>query len=360
MDDHIINGKQTVFVGLSGGVDSSVAALRLLQQGYNVVGVFIKVWHPNWLTCNWEAERLDAMRAAAHLGIPFLTCNAEKEYEAEVADYFIKSYQQGLTPNPDVMCNKAVKFGAFLRFAQEHGADFVATGHYARKTVSQDGLWQLLRGVDDTKDQSYFLWTLAQEQLAQTLFPIGDTRKSDIRAEAAAAGLLTAEKKDSQGVCFLGHIDIPEFLSHYIDLKEGSVLNARGEQIGIHKGAFVYTIGQRHGFVITDKTALRVPHYVIAKDVIANTITVSTTEPKIHAEGLLNLHEVNWITGMPVTTERLSAEFRYRQIPVSVQLTNTSKSSVSLTMLQTADQPTSGQSCVLYDGDVCMGGGIIE
>jgi tRNA-uridine 2-sulfurtransferase len=184
---------QTVFVGLSGGVDSSVAAKRLIEAGYNVVGVFIKVWHPDFLVCNWEQERLDAMRVAAKLGIPFLTCDAEAAYRDAVAHYFIESYRAGKTPNPDVMCNKEVKFGAFLEFAKAHGADYIATGHYAQHIGDT-----LVRGVDTGKDQSYFLWTLTPEQLAYTLLPVGDSQKETIRTEAAAAGLITAEKKDSQ------------------------------------------------------------------------------------------------------------------------------------------------------------------
>ena len=179
-----MNESTTVFVGLSGGVDSSVAALRLKNQGYHVVGVFIKVWHPDWLVCNWEQERLDAMRVAARLDIPFLTCDAEAAYRDDVADYFIAEYKAGRTPNPDVMCNKYVKFGRFLEFAETHGAHYVATGHYAQR-LDCDGTSELHRGVDTNKDQTYFLWTLTQAQLQKTLFPVGDSPKATIRAEAA-------------------------------------------------------------------------------------------------------------------------------------------------------------------------------
>ena len=183
----------TVFVGLSGGVDSSVAAARLIDQGYNVVGVFIKVWHPDWMVCNWEQERLDAMRVAAHLDIPFLTCDAEQAYKNDVADYFIAEYQAGRTPNPDVMCNQHVKFGRFLDFATEKGADYIATGHYAQKIDNK-----LHRGVDTGKDQTYFLWTLSKERLGKSLFPVGDTPKEGIRKEAEQRGIPVATKKDSQ------------------------------------------------------------------------------------------------------------------------------------------------------------------
>lgn len=350
---------QTVFVGLSGGVDSSVAALRLKQAGYNVVGVFIKVWHPDFLVCNWEQERLDAMRVAAKLDIPFLTCDAEQAYKDDVADYFISEYKAGRTPNPDVMCNKYVKFGRFLEFALERGADFVATGHYARRIVV-GGTYELHRGVDTNKDQSYFLWTLTQEQLSKTLFPVGDSPKDVIRKEAEAAGLITAQKKDSQGVCFLGHIDIPEFLSHYIDLKEGAVLNEQGETIGSHKGAFVYTNGQRHGFTVTTADTSRNPYYVVDRDIVANTITVSEHKRIIESQSELSLESVNLI-GEPVTLlQPVAMQTRYRQTPIPTAVTSLATDSLILSLQGEVDRPSIGQSCVLYDNDRCLGGGIIS
>jgi tRNA-uridine 2-sulfurtransferase len=343
-----------VFVGLSGGVDSSVAALRLLKAGYEVTGVFIKVWHPDFLVCNWEQERLDAMRVAAKLGIPFLTCDAETAYRDEVAHYFIESYREGLTPNPDVMCNKEVKFGAFMRFAQERGADYIATGHYAQKVGHT-----LLRGVDTNKDQSYFLWTLTPEQLAYTLLPVGDSNKDVIRAEAAAAGLLTASKKDSQGVCFLGHIDIPDFLSHYIDLAEGDVLDEAGVIVGRHRGAFVYTIGQRHGFTLTTPRTDSTPHYVIRKDVTANTITVSTTPPQATAGDTIELRYV--VLRQPVSLgNAVHVQTRYRQTPSTMTVIHLGEDTMTLRVEGAAEAVASGQSCVLYAGDVCLGGGMIR
>ncbi|MEM9336278.1 MAG: tRNA 2-thiouridine(34) synthase MnmA [Patescibacteria group bacterium] len=348
---------KTVFVGLSGGVDSSVAALRLKNQGFNVVGVFIKVWHPDWMVCNWEEERLDAMRVAAHLDIPFLTCDAEEAYKQEVADYFIAAYQAGKTPNPDVMCNQSVKFGAFLRFAKEKGADYVATGHYTRKTVAEDGTQQLWRGVDTNKDQSYFLWTLTQEQLKQVLLPVGDTTKDKIREEAEAAGVPTASKKDSQGICFLGHIDIPEFLSHYTELVPGDVRNEAGETIGQHEGALVYTIGQRHGFTITNTDTEPKPHFVIAKDTTQNSITVSTERPFLESSALVTLLTPNLIAEIQ-PGDRIEAQFRYRQTPFAVTVKETGNE-VVLAVVETTDTPAAGQSCVLYRGEECLGGGII-
>jgi len=346
---------KTVFVGLSGGVDSSVAAARLLKQSYRVVGVFIKVWHPDFMVCNWEQERLDAMRVAAHLQIPFLTCDAEAEYRDEVAHYFIESYRAGLTPNPDVMCNKEVKFGAFLRFAKKHGADYIATGHYAYVRDCADEIC-LYRGNDDTKDQSYFLWTLTQEQLSYTLLPLGESTKTEIRTEAAALRLPTAQKKDSQGVCFLGQVDIPEFLSHYIELTPGSVYDEVGECIGNHVGAFVYTIGQRHGFSLTTPDANRTPHYVIAKDVIANTITVSVRPPHFTSQTVLELSPINIISSLPAT---LLAQTRYRQTPFPVTVQRQTATTLTLAVQSTSDLAAAGQSCVLYAGNQCLGGGTI-
>lgn len=350
---------QTVFVGLSGGVDSSVAALRLLRAGYNVVGVFIKVWHPDWLVCNWEQERLDAMRVAAKLKIPFLTCDAEDAYKNDVADYFISEYIAGRTPNPDVMCNKHVKFGRFLEFANEHGADFVATGHYAQN-IKTDSHFMLHRGIDTGKDQSYFLWTLTQTQLAHVLLPVGDSIKATIRQEAAKAGLLTAEKKDSQGICFLGHIDIPEFLRHYTTLTPGKVINEHGEVIGEHQGALVYTTGQRHGFTIRTHSQTETPHYVIARDLEANTITVSPTKPELSTTTSLKLREVN-IIGEPLDLlDTFSIQTRYRQRPQEASLTHITPDSLTLSVSKTAEAVSVGQSCVLYQGNLCLGGGIID
>lgn len=348
----------TVFVGLSGGVDSSVAALRLIKEGYNVVGVFIKVWHPDFLECNWEQERLDAMRVAAKLSIPFLTCDAQQAYKDDVADYFIAEYKNGRTPNPDVMCNKYVKFGAYLEFALAHGADYIATGHYARR-VEKNGVCTLLRGIDTTKDQSYFLWTLTQEQLSKVLLPIGDSKKVLIREEAKKAGLLTAEKKDSQGICFLGHIDIPEFLSHYIDLHEGDVLNENGEVIGKHVGAFVYTALQRHGFTITAENPEKKPYYVISRNIEKNTITVSTLKPEQKSESTLILSETNYVHAVPTVNDHIEIQTRYRQTPSKCVVTHVDQNSLKLRYIENAEISSEGQSCVLYVGDECLGGGII-
>lgn len=355
---HSNNAAKTIFVGLSGGVDSSVSALRLLKQGYNVVGVFIKVWHPDFLVCDEEKDRLDAMRVAAHLKIPFLTFDAKDAYKRDVADYMIAEYKAGRTPNPDVMCNKYVKFGAFLEFAKEQGADGVATGHYAQ-VEKRNGSFHMYRGLDEGKDQSYFLWTLTQEQLAFTLFPIGNTKKEDVRNEAAKASLPTAQKKDSQGICFLGHVDIEEFLSHYVETREGSVLTEHGERIGFHNGALFYTLGQRHGFTLTSDDTARTPYYVVAKDLTTNTLTVSKEPRTTKTSDTLELHDLHEIAAFK-DTDGLSAQFRYRQTPFPVTVETGVDGRVIVNPLTAVDMPSSGQSCVVYRGNECLGGGIVR
>ena len=349
--------QKTVFVALSGGVDSSVAALRLKRQGYNVVGVFIKVWQPDFLVCNWEQERLDAMHIAAHLDIPFLTHDAAIEYKKEVADYMIDTYKRGETPNPDVMCNKSIKFGSFMKFALGRGADKIATGHYAQIKES-NGTYHLLRGKDTKKDQSYFLWTLTQDQLSKTLFPIGDTLKEDVRREAKRANLPVFDKKDSQGICFLGNVNINKFLSHFIDIKPGNVLDENGEIIGEHSGALLYTTGQRHGFTVITHDTVSTPRYVVKRNIEANTITVSHTQPKATLQTQLKLSQVNVIK--EVSNRHLVAQCRYRQKPSRVTLSDQTTDGAILNIDEkNMEQPSVGQSCVLYDGIECIGGGII-
>lgn len=350
-----VSQKKKIFVGLSGGVDSSVSALLLKEAGHDVIGVFIKVWQPDFLVCDWEKERLDAMRVAAHLGIPFLTFDAEEVYKKEVAEYMIEEYKAGRTPNPDVMCNRHVKFGAFLDFAKASGADMVATGHYAQ-VVERDGHFALLRGADEAKDQSYFLWTLTQEQLSHIVFPVGHLEKPAVRAHAARVGLPTATKHDSQGICFLGQVDMEEFLSHYVHTEEGDVYDTEGKVIGTHSGALFYTLGQRHGFSITKADTEKHPYYVVAKDMEKNSITVAIT-PREVASAVIELHGVNIIPErLPVSA--LSAEFRYRQKPFAIEISE-ERGVFTVFPKDPVAEPSSGQSCVLYSGDECLGGGVV-
>lgn len=349
-----------VFVGMSGGVDSSVSALLLRDAGYEVVGVFIKVWQADFLPCSWRDERRDAMRAAAHLSIPFLTLDLEKEYKEEVVDYMIGEYERGRIPNPDVMCNKYVKFGAFLEFAKAHGADHIATGHYAR--IDRDnGKPRLLKGVDAEKDQSYFLWTLSEEVLTSILFPIGHLEKSEVRRIAKENGLPNAEKKDSQGLCFMGPIDMEDFLKHYIKTVKGRVVNEKGEEIGEHDGATLYTIGQRHGFRVTSVTPNDRPYFVIAKDISANTITVAHNDTSRAQEDTKEfmLEDAIFRNLDGRGPHKLDIRIRYRgELLHSTLITEGGVWKV------TTESPVldiaSGQSAVFYLADTCVGGGVIS
>ena len=239
-----------VFVGISGGVDSAVSALLLKQEGYDVTGVFIKVWQPDFVECTWKEDRFDAMRVAAQLDIPCVTLDLEKEYKEGVIDYMIEEYRNGRTPNPDVMCNREVKFGAFYNWVKEQDKDaYIATGHYAKIVDSGQGLGT---SKDTNKDQTYFLWALKKELLPSIIFPVGHLEKSDVRALAEKYNLPVSKKKDSQGLCFIGSIDIKTLLKKYIDEKVGEVLNEKGEVIGVHEGVMFYTINNLHVSVINN------------------------------------------------------------------------------------------------------------
>lgn len=367
--------KKIVFVGLSGGVDSAVSAKLLKEEGYEVVGVFIKTWHPNFIECNEEEERRDAMRVAAHIGIPFLSFDLEEEYKKGVADYMIEEYKKGRTPNPDVMCNKEVKFKAFLNKAISMGADFVATGHYAQRKSdseffsgprkkspdrSKNSLSDfLLKGKDPTKDQSYFLWTLNQEQLSRILFPIGNLKKSEVRKLAKKFNLPVAEKKDSQGICFLGAIDLKDFLKHYIKEKKGKVLDTDGEEIGYHDGAVFHTLGERHGFTITNKTSNDKPYYIVGKDVEKNILVVSQNRDINNLDkNKIILENINWINGAPKENKNYQANVRYHGELLNCKIICQSPTSAQV-VFEKPVLVASGQSCVIYDRDVCLGGGVV-
>ena len=252
---------KTVFVGLSGGVDSATSAYLLKKEGYNVVGAFIKGWEPDFLPCTGKEDRLEAMRVAAHLGIPFVTYDLEEAYKRDVVDYFVAEYKAGRTPNPDVLCNRAIKFGAFWERAKADGADAIATGHYARIGKEGDS-YSLKTSADSEKDQTYFLWTLGQEDLSHALFPVGDLRKEEVRRLASDAKLPNAGRKDSQGLCFLGHVDMHAFLKRYIPSKKGPVKDRAGRALGEHDGVWFYTLGQRHGVSANSADTERVRMYV--------------------------------------------------------------------------------------------------
>lgn len=347
--------KKKVFVGVSGGVDSSVSLALLRDQGYDVVGCFIKTWQPDFVTCTWKEERRDAMRVCAKLGVPFVMIDAEAAYRDHVGKYFIDEYKAGRTPNPDVMCNREIKFGIFLDYALAHGADYVATGHYAQTEAVNNKHHVLRAGKDEAKDQSYFLWTLTQEQLSKILFPIGHLQKSEVRKIAAKYDLLTATKKDSQGVCFLGPIDMKEFLAHYIDKKRGDVLDVDGNVIGYHDGALFFTLGERHGFTITKKGSDDTRLYVVDRNLADNTITVAGRGPT-STRGLrteIRIENWNWIQ-KPENGKIYGARIRYQQ---PLQACRVEGDMVIFDQPQEAAAP--GQSCVVYDAGVLIGGGIV-
>ncbi len=349
-----MNKGKKVFVGMSGGVDSSVSAALLLEQGFDVTGVFIKVWQPDFIECTWKEDRLDAMRVASELGIPFVTLDLEKEYKQGVIDYMIEEYRIGRTPNPDVMCNREVKFGAFWRWAQAHGADYIATGHYA---VTDNE--KLLLSKDKNKDQTYFLWTLKKDDLEHVLFPIGHMEKETVRAEAKKRDLYTSNKKDSQGLCFVGTIDIKTLLKEYIKEEKGDVLNKEGEIIGSHDGAMFYTIGERHGFTIREKGTDDAPYYVMRKDMGNNTLIVSPEKTGTSDDNRIILEKTSFVEEPPQPDKVYTARGRYRA-PLSKVKLQCNDNTWIVETLEGELVYTSGQSLVVYDNDICMGGGVMK
>lgn len=360
-----MKNNKKVFVGMSGGVDSSVSAALLKEQGYQVVGVFIKAWEPEGFDCGWREERRDAMRVAAHLAIPFMTLDLAKEYKEMVVDYMVAEYKAGRTPNPDVMCNKEIKFGVFYKKALELGADFVATGHYARvhavKSQKSKVHYQMLAGVDKNKDQSYFLWTLTQDKLAHILFPVGHLEKPEVRRLASKFDLPNKAKKDSQGICFVGKLDLKDFLKEFIAERVGDVLDLEGNMVGKHRGVLFYTLGERHGFEIFKKTPDEKPYYVISKNIKANTVTVSNDPMALIDNVTAIIESINWLGfETPDVSKEYQARIRYRQPLQSCRLEEISPKKFKVIFTEPQSAIMSGQSLVLYDGEICLGGGIIS
>lgn len=342
--------KKKVYVGMSGGVDSSVTALLLKQEGYEVTGVFIKVWQPDFIECTWREDRQDAMRVCAELEIPFLTLDLEKVYKEGVIDYMLREYQAGQTPNPDVFCNKEVKFGAFLTWAIAQGADYIATGHYAR---IKNG--SLVRGRDQAKDQSYFLWTLNSEQLKKVLFPVGNFLKRELRGLAEKSKLFTAEKKDSQGLCFIGKIDVKDFLKTYIQNKVGKIIDFESREVlGEHTGIFFYTLGEK----IKNR-------FIVQKDIEKNILYVALTLEKKSKAKIL-LEEINFTKSLQVgetylIQERYHAEEKKIKILSLKEETKKRKLTISYKLVSKNNFIyTEGQSLVFYKGQTLYGGGIMR
>jgi tRNA-specific 2-thiouridylase len=348
-----------VFVGMSGGVDSSVTAALLKEQGYDVTGIYMKNWSQDLpgFTCPWKEDYQDAKRVAVQLDIPFKLYDFETEYRHKVVDYMVREYQAGRTPNPDIMCNQEVKFKLFLEAAMEDGADMIATGHYARIAQGSNGEAKvLLKGVDDTKDQSYFLYRITEEALSKTLMPIGDMQKSEVRDIATKLQLATAAKKDSQGICFVGKVGIKEFLLHELGPQSpGPIVDQTGKEIGEHDGAIFYTIGQRHGLNVGGG----LPYYVSRKDMKTNTIYVTTN---LDDEDLwrkaVKLEDIHWINGGTSPEPRaseLQARLRYRGPLVTCKIKDD-----HLLLAEPQRGLAAGQSAVIYDDDHVLGGGIIS
>ncbi len=359
------NQRKRVVLGMSGGVDSSVAALLLKRQGYEVIGLFMKNWDDTDErgVCTATEDYEDVALVAEQLDIPYYSVNFEKEYWDRVFEYFLREYRAGRTPNPDVMCNKEVKFEAFLDYAMDLGADYIAMGHYAQVERDSNGQVRLLRGHDNNKDQTYFLNQLNQDQLIRALFPIGHLDKSQVREIAEEAGLATAKKKDSTGICFIGERDFNEFLSSYLPNQPGKMVTLDGEVKGEHMGLMYYTIGQRQGLGIGGSAESNEPWFVIGKDLETATLYVGQGyhHPNLYSD-YLEATDINLIVPdeWPNRFE-CTAKFRYRQPDqqVTVELDDTrTKARVIFAEPQRAITP--GQAVVFYDGQECLGGGIIE
>ncbi len=344
-----------VYVGMSGGVDSSVTAALLKEQGYDVTGVFMKNWAQDLpgFKCPWQEDFSDAKRVAVQLGIPFKMYDFQTQYQQKVVDYMIAEYQAGRTPNPDIMCNQEIKFKLFLETALEDGADLVATGHYAQV---KDG--HLYQAVDDNKDQTYFLYRVTEEALRRTLFPLGEMTKPEVRQKAEELGLITAKKKDSVGICFVGEIGIQEFLSNFVQTEPGKIIeSASSKVLGEHEGALFYTIGQRHGLNVGGG----LPYYVIGKDMVKNEVYVTTNldDPSLWAKEL-TLSDIHWINQPPQPGALLQVRTRHRAPLIDVRSTNISDTGIMQIELKDEIRAlTPGQSAVLYSNKQVFGGGIL-
>lgn len=359
------NSKIKVICGMSGGVDSSVSAFILQQQGYQVEGLFMKNWEEDDDTdyCTAAADLADAQAVCDKLGIKLHKINFAAEYWDNVFEHFLAEYKAGRTPNPDILCNKEIKFKAFLEYAAEDlGADFIATGHYVRRTpLNQQP--KLLRGLDSNKDQSYFLYTLSEQQIAQSLFPVGEIEKPIVRAIAEDLGLVTAKKKDSTGICFIGERKFKDFLSRYLPAQAGDIKTLDGEVIGRHQGLMYHTLGQRKGLGIGGvKGASENAWYVVEKDLINNVLIVAQGQynSALLSTGLI-ASQLDWVDRKPIRENlRCTVKTRYRQADIDCEIQPIDDETIRVVFDEPQIAVTPGQSAVFYQGEVCLGGGIIE
>lgn len=353
-----------VIVGMSGGVDSSVAALLLLQQGYRVEGLFMKNWDEDDGTeyCTAKDDLLDAQRVCDRLGIKLHTANFAAEYWDNVFEHFLEEYKAGRTPNPDILCNREIKFKVFLEYAQMLGGELIATGHYARR-IDRDGHTYLLKGLDANKDQSYFLHAVGEAEFARSLFPIGELTKPEVRRIAEANDLITHNKKDSTGICFIGERRFKDFLQQYLPAQPGTIETTDGVVIGQHSGLMYHTIGQRQGLGIGGvKGANEAPWFVVQKDLTRNVLVVAqgTDHPLLYNSNLI-AQQVHWINGAPPSYPfTCSAKVRYRQPDQSCQVTLTGEGKLAVNFDSPQRAITPGQSVVFYREDICLGGAVIE
>lgn len=359
------NSKIKVICGMSGGVDSSVSAFILQQQGYQVEGLFMKNWEEDDDTdyCTAAADLADAQAVCDKLGIKLHKINFAAEYWDNVFEHFLAEYKAGRTPNPDILCNKEIKFKAFLEYAAEDlGADYIATGHYVRRR-DHNGKAQLLRGLDPNKDQSYFLYTLSESQVAQSLFPVGDIEKPVVRAIAEDLGLVTAKKKDSTGICFIGERKFKDFLARYLPAQPGDIKTTEGEVIGRHQGLMYHTLGQRKGLGIGGvKGKAENAWYVVEKDLTNNVLVVAQglDNSALLSNGLI-AQQLHWVDRQAIREPlRCTVKTRYRQTDIPCQIIPLNDDSIEVRFDEPQIAVTPGQSAVFYQGEICLGGGIIE
>lgn len=354
--------KKRVVLGMSGGVDSSVAAVLLKEQGYEVIGVFMKNWDEEDENgvCMADEDYKDVVAVAEQLNIPYYSINFVKEYWERVFQYFLSEYRLARTPNPDVMCNKEIKFKAFLEYAEKLGADYIATGHYARLIENENGQKIMLKGVDDNKDQTYFLSGLTQKQLEKVLFPLGEYKKSEIREIAQKYDLKTANKKDSTGICFIGERNFNEFLSKYLPAQKGDIVDIDGKKLGTHNGLMYYTIGQRKGIGLgNSKDGTGEPYFVVDKKLETNELIVAQGDDKLLYSKALIANNFNFINPIEFPFE-CGVKFRYRQKDVKGIITKINDDEYRIDFEEPQRAVTLGQIAVIYKGDICLGGGTID